>query len=103
MRTFICADIWELIRCLRLATEVNREILKFVRSARVHATDLKAACDCVVCLDKPKTYIILNCMHLCLCEDCANSWMKHKGAANTFNKNCPICSKKITQIARIYV
>lgn len=42
-------------------------------------------------------------MHLCLCDDCANSWIQNKGSSNVFNKNCPICSKKITQIARIYI
>jgi hypothetical protein len=59
--------------------------------------------DCVVCLDRPKDHIILNCMHLCLCEECASSFSQAKGAAGQFSKNCPICSKKITQIARIYV
>ena len=41
-------------------------------------------------------------MHLCLCEECANSWIQNKGAAST-PTNCPICSKKITQIAKIYI
>lgn len=27
--------------------------------------------ECVVCLDAPATHIILDCYHLCLCEDCA--------------------------------
>ena len=25
----------------------------------------------VLCLDKPKDHVIFNCMHLCLCDDCA--------------------------------
>lgn len=51
--------------------------------------------ECVVCLDKPKSHVILPCMHLCLCDDCAVSWVKK-------NAKCPICSKKLTQILRIF-
>jgi len=58
--------------------------------------------DCVVCLDRPKSHLILSCMHLCLCDECASEWQQQKGRNQTYN-HCPICSKPIQQIARIYV
>jgi hypothetical protein len=53
--------------------------------------------DCVVCLDKPKDHIILNCMHLCLCEECGPQY------ANKRNAKCPMCSKRVVEIRRVYL
>jgi hypothetical protein len=47
--------------------------------------------ECVVCLDKPRTHVIFDCMHLCLCGDCTEQ-----------NKKCPICTKKIVQVRRVF-
>ncbi len=51
--------------------------------------------ECVVCLDKPKDHVVMPCMHMCLCEDCAKDF----GAKN----NCPMCSKKVRKVMRIFV
>ena len=49
--------------------------------------------ECVVCLDKPRDHVIMNCMHLCLCEDCAATFQQ---------PSCPLCSKKVRKIVRIF-
>ena len=51
--------------------------------------------ECVVCLDKPKDHVIMNCMHLCLCETCAEDFSK-EGAS------CPLCGKKVRKVVRIF-
>jgi len=48
--------------------------------------------ECVVCLDQPRTHLIFDCMHLCLCGDCAAEQ----------NKKCPICTKKVINVKRVY-
>jgi len=48
--------------------------------------------ECVVCLDQPRTHVIFDCMHLCLCGDCAMEQ----------NKKCPICTKKVINVKRVY-
>jgi len=48
--------------------------------------------ECVVCLDQPRTYVVLDCMHLCLCGDCAAEQ----------NKKCPICTKKVITVKRVF-
>jgi len=52
--------------------------------------------ECVVCLDKPKDHVITPCMHLCLCEDCVATYSKK-------NAKCPLCSKRVVKIMRIFV
>jgi Zinc finger, C3HC4 type (RING finger) len=51
--------------------------------------------ECVVCLDKPKDHVIMNCMHLCLCEDCAVDFSEPKA-------KCPMCSKRVRKVVRIF-
>jgi hypothetical protein len=55
----------------------------------------KAAAECVICLDKPKDHILTPCMHLCICHDCVPNLQKQG--------KCPMCTKKIQQILRIYL
>jgi len=49
--------------------------------------------ECVVCLDRPRTHVIFDCMHLCLCEDCT---------AQIPSKKCPICTKKVISVRRVF-
>ena len=57
---------------------------------------LKRDEECVVCLENKKTHVISPCMHMCLCADCATGF---EGK----NAKCPMCSKKVGNIARIYM
>lgn len=50
--------------------------------------------ECVVCLDKASDHIILDCMHLCLCGECAAQYVNER--------NCPKCREPIRAIKKIY-
>ena len=47
---------------------------------------------CVICTEDPANMIILNCMHVCLCDKCSKK----------INK-CPICRSGITEIKKAYI
>jgi hypothetical protein len=55
--------------------------------------------ECVVCLDAAAMYIILDCFHLCLCEDCAN--LINNEAKNK-PQHCPKCRAEIKSIHKTY-
>ncbi len=50
--------------------------------AKIYALD-----DCCICLDAPCDIVIVDCGHLCMCEDCSNIYNK---------SNCPICRGNIS-------
>lgn len=74
--------------------ELGWTLAQFDGMKRFDQKDKKDS-ECVVCLDKPKDHVIMNCMHLCLCEDCAVDFSK-PGAM------CPLCSKKVRKVVRIF-
>jgi len=51
---------------------------------------------CVRCYQKQKEYVMLECMHLCLCGDCVEDW-RSKGVLT-----CPVCKTNVRQVRRIY-
>ena len=50
--------------------------------------------ECVVCLDAPKTHILVPCFHKCLCEECA----EQIGVGG----QCPVCRAVVTCISRVF-
>ncbi len=46
--------------------------------------------ECVVCLDSVATHVILDCMHLCLCEGCAPAVKKLKKVSVTIGQRTKI-------------
>jgi len=60
-------------------------------------SEMRREKECVICLDKPKSFVIFDCMHLCLCEDCVEPWSEKR------KKKCPICTKKVTRVTRIFM
>jgi len=81
------ADHEQMLKEINLTPQKFEEMKKFKP---------KTENECVVCLDKPKDHVIFNCMHLCLCENCVTDINSKK------NPKCPLCSKKITKIVRIF-
>lgn len=41
--------------------------------------------ECVICMDGPREYCLITCMHLCMCEVCSRGI-----------KECPMCRKPVT-------
>jgi len=54
--------------------------------------------ECVVCYEPPKDHVIIPCMHVCLCPDCANDSYPepHDGQV------CPLCNEEIQSIKQVY-
>ncbi|KAK9503558.1 hypothetical protein O3M35_010091 [Rhynocoris fuscipes] len=48
---------------------------------------------CVVCRENPKEIIILECGHVCICEDCSEG----------ITKDCPVCRSPITNKAAAFI
>lgn len=48
---------------------------------------------CVVCLDGESDHILLDCMHICFCEDCAELFQS--------GDPCPECRQTIVDIKKI--
>ena len=66
---------------------------------------------CVVCLDAPKTNVLLPCGHKCVCSACALDFAppredlagwKRVGTANPTPSACPICRASVTYVARVW-
>ena len=47
---------------------------------------------CVVCMDAPKNRVVLPCMHMCVCEACAQ----------LLRDRCPVCRGPIERIAQLF-
>ncbi len=52
---------------------------------------------CVVCMDARSDHVILNCMHLCLCGDCAPFLQSQIPGAS-----CPKCRQNVTKIVKVF-
>eukprot|EP01006_Ploeotia_vitrea_P036326 TRINITY_DN66004_c4_g4_i7.p1 TRINITY_DN66004_c4_g4~~TRINITY_DN66004_c4_g4_i7.p1 ORF type:complete len:580 (-),score=234.31 TRINITY_DN66004_c4_g4_i7:1030-2769(-) len=52
--------------------------------------------DCVVCLEKVGNFVVLDCMHMCLCEDCIVHYDGKKSA------ECPVCRRRVRETRRVY-
>jgi len=82
------SDHLAVLKELNMTVEQFEEMKKFDAKA-------KGDNECVVCLDRKKDHVIFNCMHLCLCEQCV-------GTVTGKSNKCPMCSKKITKVVRIF-
>ena len=47
---------------------------------------------CVVCMDAPRNRVVLPCMHMCVCEACAQ----------LLRDRCPVCRGPIERIAQLF-
>jgi hypothetical protein len=74
---------------------------------RAAAEELQQLQSCVVCLDAPRSVLLLPCKHLALCEGCAQQLQQHRtgsdesdSAAGSSNAvvACPVCRVPATQL-----
>ena len=47
---------------------------------------------CVICLERPRDIVILNCGHVCACRECSEQL-----------ENCPICRRNIDRLVPTFV
>jgi len=86
---------------LDITDEEHKEVMretgwteKDIENAR---QDSNRQAECVVCMDAPATHIVLDCMHLCLCGDCA---MQYRGIHR--EQGCPNCRGEIREIRKTF-
>lgn len=51
---------------------------------------------CVICVDQPKSVVLLPCRHFCLCDQCSQNLLRF------YNRNCPLCRRPVEQTMRVY-
>jgi hypothetical protein len=51
---------------------------------------------CVVCMDAPKSRILLPCLHQCVCEACAQRMLELD------TPSCPVCRAHIERIGQVF-
>ena len=73
--------------------DLKRQLLfKSTTSTPTSATaELPIGTECVICLDGPRTIVLLPCKHLCLCKNCYNSGVR----------KCPFCSIEVVDMMDI--
>lgn len=49
--------------------------------------------ECMCCLERVSDHIVMNCMHLCYCDECAE--------LQRMTRSCPKCSKPIAGIRKL--
>lgn len=61
------------------------------------AKDLQATNGgCLKCKSRTAEYIIFDCMHMCLCETCANAYSRDTSL------KCPKCQRRVTQVKKTF-
>jgi len=68
------------------------------KSHRVDEGSVPAYRECIVCLDASADHVLLDCMHICLCESCADLMQKGGLAGQT----CPKCRAPIKSIRKTF-
>jgi hypothetical protein len=53
--------------------------------------------ECTICMENRKDHMVMDCMHLCVCEKCAEDVLKEA------HPKCPLCSGQIREIRKIFL
>jgi len=63
--------------------------------------DAPCAChaSCVVCLDAPRTHVLVPCGHRCVCEDCCNRVIVLPDGG----RECPMCREPVLTSCLVYL
>ncbi|KAF6202088.1 hypothetical protein GE061_004485 [Apolygus lucorum] len=80
------------------ATKVVREAISHTptkAALQIKLEKEKASTQCVVCMDKRRDVMILNCRHLLMCRQCAVTVAVSTGA-------CPVCRSPIENIISVF-
>jgi hypothetical protein len=66
------------------------------QSASASHTHTHSVAPCVVCLERPRETVLLECMHLCLCQRCADTFVARRML-------CPMCLSRISRVLKVYI
>ena len=81
------------LRCAQMITSMGYD------PAKIHdeSPDVAPPKECVFCLDKVPDHIIMDCMHICVCEDCAETLQSKN------NPTCPVCRAPVNAIKKVFL
>ena len=60
---------------------------------------------CVICLAAEKTHVLVECMHKCVCEGCAERLLttdEWRGTVHAEGVECPLCRIKSYAIRKVF-
>jgi hypothetical protein len=100
------AKLEQLRQQLRAAEEVCSALAadrrRLEQQAAQHATTAHAVHEqslCSICLECPKSHVFTECMHKCVCADCAATLTSAGSEAGT---ECPICRVRSSSVRRVF-
>ncbi|XP_014244136.1 mitochondrial E3 ubiquitin protein ligase 1-like [Cimex lectularius] len=95
--SFILAKKWWIARQNKIRDEEVKKRIEEMRKER--RKNARRSCElsenekCVVCKENPKEIIILQCGHVCICEDCSE----------VIKTQCPVCRATISNKAAAFI
>lgn len=59
---------------------------------------------CCVCQTEKASHIVLDCMHMCLCDECKDNFRAPRSDTSPpgIAKQCPVCRAKIKDVRKVY-
>mmetsp|Transcript_4355 Transcript_4355/g.9432 ORF Transcript_4355/g.9432 Transcript_4355/m.9432 type:complete len:143 (+) Transcript_4355:1066-1494(+) len=60
---------------------------------------------CVVCLDAPKSHLLVGCMHKCVCGSCAELLLSKdewRGTVHAEGAACPVCRLVSKEVRKVF-
>jgi len=82
---------------LSVLKDLNLTIEQFKAMMPDNAESTSNEMECVVCMENRKDHVVMDCMHICVCEKCAEDVL------NEANPKCPLCSGQIKEIRKTYL
>ena len=71
-----------------LEEKVKQSLDRIVKAKEVASNALEDEKLCVICRENPKSVLLMNCRHLCVCSDCGNLDVLI---------SCPLCREPISE------
>ena len=75
-------------------TRLRQRAEELERKRKGDAATAMEASSCCVCVEAPRTVLLLPCRHLCVCESCA--------ARPQLNNKCPVCRSQISDTIKVF-
>eukprot|EP00795_Rhopilema_esculentum_P015666 gene15666-6954_t len=83
--------VW-LCRLLRKWYVARKQRLEFEKLRKETVDSAENGNECVICMERPRNIVILNCGHICVCKTCGDVLV-----------TCPICRAQVVKVVPTYV
>lgn len=76
-----------------LEEQIRCSLDRVVKAKEVASSNLEDERVCVICREKPKSVLLMNCRHLCVCNECGHLDVLVQ---------CPLCRQTITERINVF-